>query len=76
MSAEYCRSQLAYSFNTILSSITEMLQDLTKRLPLFEEYRSLFPKAHELEEPLRELYDDYVNFCINVILFFKSSKWG
>lgn len=53
-----------------------MLQDLTKRLPLFEEYRSLFPKAHELEEPLRELYDDYVNFCINVILFFKSSKWG
>ena len=76
MSAEYGRPQLAYSFNTILSSITEMLEDLTKRLPLFEEYRSLFPSAHELEEPLRELYDDYVRFCINAILFFKSSKWG
>lgn len=52
-----------------------MLTDITTELPLFEEYRSIFPNAHELEGPLRELYNDYVTFCIDTFLFFKSKKW-
>ncbi len=53
-----------------------MINDITSKLPLFKEYRSLFPKAYELEEPLQELYQDYVNFCIDSFLFFRSKRWG
>lgn len=53
-----------------------MLDDITNSLPLFEEYRNLLPTAWELEEPLRELYRVYVNFCIDTYLFFRSKKWS
>jgi hypothetical protein len=53
-----------------------MLSEITSKLPLFEEYRNLFPTSYELDEPLQELYKDYVNFCIDTTLFFKSKRWG
>lgn len=59
-----------------MALIAEMITDMTQQLPVFEEYRALFPTAYEIEEPLRELYFDYVNFCIDAVLFLKSKRWS
>jgi hypothetical protein len=53
-----------------------MVSDLTNNLPIFEEYKSLLPTAQELDEPLRNIYDEYVNFCIDTIAFFQSKPWS
>lgn len=53
-----------------------MLLDLTHTLPLFEQYMSIFRRVDNLEEVLRELYDEYVKFCIKVVLFFKRKRWS
>lgn len=68
--------KVASAFTSVFSIISEMLAELAMQLPLFEEYRSIFPTAHELEEPLRNLYRAWVDFCIDTVLFFKSSRWG
>ena len=56
--------------------IIRMITDMTQQLPVFEEYRSLFPAAYELEEPLRQLYFVYVKFCIDTVLFLESRWWS
>ncbi|TGJ83408.1 hypothetical protein E0Z10_g5367 [Xylaria hypoxylon] len=66
---------IAYTFTDILAIIAEMITDLTDQLPLFEQYRSLFPTAYELEEPILELYFNYVGFCIDVVTFLRSKRW-
>ncbi|KAL8834459.1 MAG: hypothetical protein Q9176_007483 [Flavoplaca citrina] len=67
---------LANVWTDVLESITKMIMDLTHSLPLFENWRVLFARTDNLEEPLRELYNEYVNFCINIVLLFKSTKWS
>ncbi|KAL8819973.1 MAG: hypothetical protein Q9223_001711 [Gallowayella weberi] len=67
---------LANVWKDILESITNMLSDLTHTLPLFEHRRILFARTNDLEEPLRELCNEYVNFCIKVVLLFKSTRWS
>ncbi|KAJ3534578.1 hypothetical protein NM208_g7479 [Fusarium decemcellulare] len=67
--------KIAYNFVDTVDIISTMIADLTQQLPVFEEYRSLFPAAPELEEPLRELYFYYVKFCIDAFMFLKSKRW-
>ena len=57
-----------------MAVIAEMITDMTQRLPVFEEYRSLFPTSFEIEEPLRKLYFDYVSFCIDTVILLKSKR--
>ncbi|KAK0726164.1 hypothetical protein B0H67DRAFT_642481 [Lasiosphaeris hirsuta] len=59
-----------------LKAISDMIEDLVNSLPRFGEYERLFPEAHELNEPLRELYDDYVGFCVNAAVFLRSKRLG
>jgi len=59
-----------------MDTVSGMLAEVTTELPFFEEYRNIFPSAFELEDPLRDLYNTYVTFCIDVFLFFKSTKWS
>ncbi|KAF6836762.1 transcriptional xre family [Colletotrichum plurivorum] len=68
-------NQIAYEFIETMAAISDMLTDMTQQLPIFEEYRSIFPNAYELDEPLRRLYFYYVNFCIDTVLFLKSKRW-
>lgn len=68
--------KVASTFTSVFSTISEMLAQLAMQLPLFEEYRSIFPTAYELEEPLRDLYRAWVDFCIDTVLFFKSKRWS
>ncbi len=64
------------NFVTILGEIAEMVADLTTTLPKFESYTVIFPQAHELNEPLREMYEVYVNCCIDAMLFLKSTRFS
>ncbi|RDW58286.1 hypothetical protein BP5796_12216 [Coleophoma crateriformis] len=65
----------AFAFTKVFGTVTEMLSEISLQLPILEQYRSIFPTAYELDEPLMNLYSGYVNFCIDIVLFFKSGKW-
>ncbi|TPX13511.1 uncharacterized protein E0L32_005982 [Thyridium curvatum] len=67
--------KIGYTFVDTMAAISEMITEMTQQLPLFEEYRSLFPTAYELDEPLRKLYFNYISFCIDTVLFLKSKRW-
>lgn len=68
----------AYSFTSVVNAVREMLEDITLQLPIIDEYKSLYPQAHALNEPYMALYAEYVGVCIEAVLFFKSrfgSRW-
>jgi hypothetical protein len=68
--------QIVQTHFSILNTIAEMLRNLSEKLPRFEEYRALLRDPIELDEPLRELYGQYIGFCIDTILFLRSSRFG
>jgi len=65
--------QCALRFRSTLTSLTEMLGDLTTTTTKLNRYIELFPTNATLREYLKRLYNDYVGFCINTIIFYK--KW-
>ncbi|PVH81584.1 hypothetical protein DL98DRAFT_623568 [Cadophora sp. DSE1049] len=58
-----------------MDDIAEMVMDLTVALPKFESYTVIIPEAFELNEPLREMYESYVNCCIEAIFFLKKNRF-
>jgi hypothetical protein len=64
------------NFLTIMDDIAEMVMDLTVALPKFESYTVIIPEAFELNEPLREMYESYVNCCIEAIFFLKKNRFS
>ncbi|KAI3393879.1 hypothetical protein diail_3522 [Diaporthe ilicicola] len=67
---------VATNFSGILGDIAEMLSNMTKALPTFEQYQTEFSEAYELDEPLREMCDVYVKCCINAILILKTKRFS
>ena len=76
VSADECTCKIAKNFTSILNAVAEMLSELTVTLPRFESFTIIFPEAYELDEPLRQLYEVYVNCCITAILFLKSNRFS
>lgn len=56
----------------MLEETVGLLTDLNNALPRMEEYLELFPGAPELQWPLQDLYDDYLDYCILVIHYLKN----
>jgi hypothetical protein len=44
-----------------------MLRDLTKTLPRLKEYLELFPNQPRLQGNVRDIYTDYLDFCVDTI---------
>ncbi|KAJ3531246.1 hypothetical protein NM208_g8962 [Fusarium decemcellulare] len=66
---------IAYALRSVTDKVAEMLSNITKHLPVIEEYKDLFPDCEKLNEPMGELYDEYVGFCTDAVLFFKMRMW-
>ncbi|KAF2645929.1 hypothetical protein P280DRAFT_442915 [Massarina eburnea CBS 473.64] len=52
----------------VLSSISQMLDQLTKLMPRFESYLDIYP-TYELRRALRDIYDDFIEFCLSTTTF-------
>ena len=50
-----------------------MLRDLTQALDHFDRYIHKLPLNEQLQATMASLYDEFVGFCVEAILFYK--KW-
>jgi hypothetical protein len=58
-------------FADSLNHIGDMLQELHSCLPDFEVYMMLYPKNPGLVFALRDIYEDYADYCICIVKFLK-----
>jgi hypothetical protein len=55
--------------------MTDMLNELSRTLPQFEDYMDLYPHSLKLEGLLRDLYQDYIDFCIQSFRFLSNKPF-
>ncbi|KAH9214614.1 hypothetical protein DL95DRAFT_523757 [Leptodontidium sp. 2 PMI_412] len=57
----------------MLESIVDILVDLNNSLPMFDAYLALFPDNPSLQWPLRDLYAEYLEFCLRTIKYLNTN---
>ena len=63
-------------FAESLQSILEQLQDLYEAMPLFSEHLALYPSNARLRLALRDIYEDFLDYNIQIIKFLRRSPLG
>ncbi|KAK4445511.1 hypothetical protein QBC34DRAFT_472474 [Podospora aff. communis PSN243] len=66
---------IASKFSKCRIAIAEMLESLTRAMPRFEQYASLFPTHGRLHLRLVDIYKSFVLFCVGAFKFFKTKPW-
>jgi hypothetical protein len=56
----------------MLEEVVDLLAELNNALPRMEEYMELFPGHPELQWPIQDLYDDYLDYCIIVVRYLRN----
>lgn len=56
-------------FSDVPDEICGLLDDLNSSLPTFEQHMALFPVEPSLQWPLQDIYEEYMDFCVNVIRY-------
>jgi hypothetical protein len=56
--------QVGYRLNTSLDKVLEELTELQSNLPRFKSYVNLYASHSGLSCSLRNLYKDYIDFCV------------
>ncbi|KAH7137371.1 hypothetical protein B0J13DRAFT_528006 [Dactylonectria estremocensis] len=58
-----------------LNDISELLDDMGRAMPLFEQYMELYPGNEILESILLDIYRSYASTLINAIEFLQMKSW-
>ena len=54
-------------FSDVPNEICGLLDDLNSSLPTFEQYITLFSDDPSPQWPLQDIYEAYMDFCVNFV---------
>ena len=51
--------------------MVDLVVELNNTLPQFESYMNMFPQCYQLQFQLQDIYDDYMDYCIQTVQYMK-----
>ena len=60
----------------MIDEMVDLVVELNNTLSQFESYLNMFPQCYQLQLHLQDLYDDYMDYCIQTIQYMKRSSSG
>lgn len=57
-----------------MHEVVDVVSEMNDRIPEFQSYFALFPDAIELQYPLQDLFEDYLEFALNIISYIKRES--
>lgn len=67
-----CYDQCACIIPNVLEEIFELITELNSTLPRFDNDLALYADREELQWPLQDLYEEYLNYCTTAVRYLRK----